>query len=99
MDHDHVHVPTEDAFDKLFSPLLNGLEIFSSNNEIFCQKCSKLTRVSKYGKTKDTYKLSCNGGEKMHYISATQILETIPDEWIADLVKSFDSPYQAQILE
>jgi hypothetical protein len=93
------HVPTEDVFDKLSNPLLNGLKNFSSSNEVFCQKCSKLTRVSKNGKTKDTYQFSCNGGEKMHYISATQILETIPDEWIADLVEIFDNPYRAQILD
>jgi hypothetical protein len=93
------HVPTEEAFDKLSNPLLNGLKIFSSNNEVHCQKCSKLTRVSKNGKTKDTYQFSCNGGEKMHYISATQILETIPDEWIADLVEIFENPYRAQILD
>jgi hypothetical protein len=36
---------------------------------------------------------------KMHYISATQILETIPDEWIADLFEIFDNPYRAQILD
>jgi hypothetical protein len=35
----------------------------------------------------------------MHYISATQVLETIPDEWIADLVEIFDNPYRAQILD
>jgi hypothetical protein len=81
------HVPTEDVFYKLSNPLLNGLKKFSSSNEGFCQKCSKLTRVSKNSKTKDTYQFSYNRGEKMHYISATQILETIPDEWIADLVK------------
>jgi uncharacterized protein YeeX (DUF496 family) len=93
------HVPTEEVFDKLSNPLLNGLKNFSSSNEVFCPKCSKLTKVSKNGKTKDTYQFSCNGAEKMHYISATQILETIPDEWIADLVEIFDNPYRVQILD
>jgi hypothetical protein len=63
------HVPTEDVFDKLSNPLRNGLKKFSSSNEFFCQKCSKLTTASKNDKTKDTYQFSCNEGEKMQYIS------------------------------
>jgi hypothetical protein len=60
-------VSTEDVFDKLANPLLNGLKKFSSSNEVFCQKCAKLTRVSKNGKTKGPYQFSCNGGENALY--------------------------------
>ena len=61
------HVPTEESFDKLNNPLLNGLKIFSSNNEAFCLKCGKLSKLSKNGKTKDTYQFICNVNEKPHY--------------------------------
>ena len=92
------HVPTEDSFDKLCNSFLNGLKFFSSNNEVFCQKCRKLTKLSKNGKTKDTYQFICSESEKPHYLSGTQILETLPDEWVLDLTEMFDDPYKIQLL-
>jgi len=93
------HVPTEDPFDKLLNPFLNGLKNFSSNNEAFCQKCGKLSKLSKNGKTKDTYQFICNVSGKPHYLSATQVLETLPDEWVLDLMEMFDEGYKNQLLD
>jgi cell division protein FtsB len=93
------HVPTEDAFDKLCNPFLNGLKIFSSNNEVFCQKCGKPTKLSKNGRTKDTYQFICSESGKPHYLSAIQILETLPDEWVLNLMDMFDEGYKNQLLD
>lgn len=93
------HVPTEEAFDKLSNPFLNGLKNFSSHYEVFCRKCLKMVRVTKNGKVKDTYQFQCSDGDSTHYISATQILETIPDEWFIDILEIFDSSYKNQILD
>ena len=92
------HVPTEAPFEKLSNPLLNGLKTFSSNHEVFCPKCKAEVKLSKNGRTKDTYQFVCNNGEREHYNSATQILETIPDDWMVDFVEVFDSSYRTQLL-
>ena len=58
-----------------------------------------MTKLSKNGKTKDTYQFICSESEKPHYLSGTQILETLPDEWVLDLTEMFDDAYKIQLLD
>lgn len=103
LDHLYIEIidllPTEDEFDKLSNPFLNGLKNFSSSNEVYCMKCKKMGKITKNGKTKDTYQFTCNNGEKTHYISATQILETLPDEWVLELAEITNQPFRNQLLD
>ena len=85
------------VFDKLDNPFLNGLKQCSPSHQIFCPKCNKLEKLTKHGKVKETFQFECAAGG--HKISATQILETVSDEFIVEQVSKVTEPYKSLILE
>lgn len=70
----------KDEFDKLDNPFLNGLKKISKNDLVFCKKCDDLVKVSPNGIVRNTFQFDCK--KDGHHLSATQILGTLPDEWI-----------------
>lgn len=75
----------KDEFDKLDNPFLNGLKKFSKSNMVFCKRCNEMSRVTVNGANKSTFQFDCKTGN--HHISATQILSTLPDEWVIDAIE------------
>jgi hypothetical protein len=90
--------PVEGSFDKLVNPLVEGLRSFSPSNDIYCPKCSKYVRMTKNGKTNESYQFICTNGEKAHQVSALQIISTIPDELMINLADFLDRPYKNNLL-
>lgn len=71
-------VSDDNEFDRLNNKLLLALKMFSSNNKIYCVKCKKMSQMTKRGKTKKTYQFACG----THTLSATQILGSLPDQFL-----------------
>ena len=69
-------------FDRLNNKLLVALKLFSSANKIYCVKCKRLTQMTKRGKTKNTYQFACG----THTLSATQILGSLPDNFLLQFI-------------
>ena len=92
------YLPGNEDFEKQDNMLLNGLKKFSPTNEVYCTKCDTNVRVTKNGKVKDTYQFQCVNGDNKHYLSATQIIESIPDEWITELLEPCKDAYRIQLL-
>ena len=69
-------------FDKLNNKLLVALKLYTPLNKIYCSKCKAMTSVTKRGKTNKTYQFACS----THTISATQILESLPESFILDQI-------------
>lgn len=72
----------DEQFDRLNNKLLIALKAHSTSNKIFCHKCSSMRLVTKRGKVNKTYQFACGN----HTLSATQILFTLPDEFIQENV-------------
>ena len=72
-------VPNDDSeFDRLNNKLLIALKAFSGSNKIYCLKCKSMCLMTKRGKTNKTYQFNCG----THTVSATQILGSLPDDFI-----------------
>lgn len=71
-------------FDKLNNKLLVALKLHTPNSKIYCSKCKAMKTVTKRGKTNKTYQFACN----THTISATQILESLPESFILAQIPS-----------
>ena len=68
----------DEEFDRLDNKLLSALKTFSRDNPVYCSKCKTMTNVTKKGKTNKTYQFACGS----HTLSASQILSTLPDNFI-----------------
>lgn len=84
-------------FDKLDNPLLNGLKKFAKTNLVHCKKCDDMVKVSLNGVVKSTFQFDCKIGN--HHISATQILGSLPDEWILEVTESMEESNRIQTLK
>lgn len=68
----------DEEFDRLENKLLSALKVFSRENQVYCSKCKTMNNVTKKGKTNKTYQFACGS----HTLSASQILSTLPDNFI-----------------
>ena len=84
-------------FDKLDNPLLNGLKKFAKNELVLCKKCEAMVRVVTNGAIKSTFQFDCKQG--IHHLSATQILGTLPDEWISSVTELMSDSNRIQTLK
>ena len=86
-----------DEFEKLNNPLLHALKEVTNSLPVVCTKCHDLVRMTKNGRNKETYQFNCVPGE--HGRSATQILSSLPDDWVSELTNDLDSRYRAELLK
>lgn len=82
-------------FDKLNNKLLIALKLFTPQNSIYCSKCKSMTSVTKRGKTNKTYQFACGS----HTISASQILESLPESFILDQIPAEPADVFIQTLD
>jgi hypothetical protein len=74
-----ARVPNDDSeFDRLNNKLLIALKEYISSNNAYCLKCKAMAPMTKRGKTNKTYQFNCD----THTVSATQILGSLPDEFL-----------------
>lgn len=71
-------IENDGEFDRLDNKLLSALKTFSRDNPVYCSKCKTMTNVTRKGKTNKTYQFVCGS----HTLSASQILSTLPDNFI-----------------
>ena len=90
-------IRNKDEFDKLDNPLLNGLKKFSRNDLVVCKKCEEPVKVSLNGAVKSTFQFDCKKGS--HHVSATQILGTLPDEWVTSTIELMCESTRLQTLK
>lgn len=86
-----------DEFDKLDNPFLNGLKKFAKSDLVYCKKCNDLVKVSPNGIVKNTFQFDCKKNE--HHLSATQILGTLPDEWVIENTELMSEATRRQTLK
>jgi hypothetical protein len=82
-------------FDKLNNKLLIALKLHTPHNRIYCSKCKKMTSVTKRGKTNKTYQFACGS----HTISASQILESLPEGFLLAQIPSEPADVFIQTLD
>lgn len=87
-------IPNDDEFDRLNNKLLISLKIFSTNNMVYCFKCRAMSLLTKRGKTNKTYQFNCGN----HTLSATQILGSLPDDFILNHVDKEPRHVYQQVL-
>lgn len=91
-------LPVTEDFDKLNNPFVLGLKNFSPTYEMYCPKCDACVKMTKHGKTNDSYQFLCANGEKPHQVSALQIIDSLPDEWTLQFIDLFESAYLSLLL-
>ena len=94
--YNNYNLTTED-FEKLENPLLHALKEISGSMKVVCTKCNDLVSVTKNGKLKETYQFHCTKGG--HGRSATQIISSLPDDWLLELTQDLDTKYRAELLK
>ena len=82
-------LPADVTFDNLENRLVKTVRFISTEHDLYCIKCLGMRALKKHGKVNTSYQFECRN----HKISAKQILENLPDEFIIELIPKEPAVY------